>query len=132
MSFVDKNLANIKIGFDGESTVREWLKRKDYKFMQVDVMFKKDGKWFLGEIKTQEKYLSPPFDGHGLPKWQIDARIAFYKQTGIEPILFVNCLTDKVLYCNSILKLMETDHFYTKGNSPRVIFNIIHFVKIKI
>ena len=70
MSFLQDNIENCKIGFKGEETVRSWFIKKKIPFMQVDIMFKYKNKWCLGEVKTQEKYLSPPFDGHGLPQWR--------------------------------------------------------------
>jgi len=98
--------------------------------MQVDLMFKYKGKWCLAEVKTQEKFLSPPFDGHGLPQWQIDSRLMFYNDTGIEPYLIVNDINDKCLYIESFRNLLDKEHFKTKGLKPRVIFNIKSFKKI--
>ena len=131
MEFFKCNLDNIKVGFDGEEVVRKFFTKKNIPFMQVDIMFFYKEKWCLGEIKTQEKFLSPPFDGHGLPKWQIDRRISFYESTGIIPYLIVNCLTDKCLYISNLLDLVNTNHFSTNGKKPRVIFDIKHFKRIE-
>ena len=107
MSFLENNLAQCKIGFAGEDLVRGWFINKKIPFMQVDIMFKYNGKWCLGEVKTQEKFIAPPFDGHGLPKWQIDRRMEFYKDTGVEPFLIVNDINDKCLYIESFKKRSE-------------------------
>lgn len=130
MSFLEKNLEQCKIGFAGEDLVRNWFINKKIPFMQVDIMFKYNDKWCLGEIKTQEKFLAPPFDGHGLPKWQIDRRMEFYKDTGIEPYLIVNDINDKCLYIESLKNLLKAEQFQTKGNKPRVIFKLSNFKKI--
>jgi|TARA_R110000782_G_scaffold269647_1_gene368141 hypothetical protein len=132
MTWLEKNYDSCNIGLSGESEVREWFKNKKIPFMQVDIMFKYDGKWCLGEIKTQEKFLAPPFDGHGLPKWQIDRRIQFYNDTNIEPFLIVKDLKENCLYIESLLILMKGEKFQTKGKSPRVIFKLSNFKKIKL
>ena len=132
MSFLQDNLAQCKIGFAGEDTVRSWFIRKKIPFMQVDIMFKYNGRWCLGEVKTQEKFLAPPFDGHGLPQWQIDRRIEFYKDTNIEPYLIVYDLDDKCLYIESLLKLIKMDSFKTKGKKPRTIFKLSSFKRAEI
>lgn len=130
MSWFDDNIEQIRIGFDGESAIRELFKDKKIPFMQVDIMFKFHNKWCLGEIKTQELYLSPPFDGHGLPEWQINRRLQFHYDTGVEPYLFVNCLTNKCIYYNSIINLERGEKFKTKGSKPRIIYNLESFKKI--
>jgi len=132
MSFLQDNLAQCKIGFAGEDTVRSWFIRKKIPFMQVDIMFKYKERWCLGEVKTQEKFLAPPFDGHGLPQWQIDRRVEFYKDTKIEPYLIVYDLDDKCLYIESLLKLIKMDSFKTKGKKPRTIFKMSSFKRIKL
>lgn len=132
MSFLENNIENCKIGFAGEESVRNWFINKKISFMQVDIMFKYNDKWCLGEIKTQEKFIAPPFDGHGLPQWQIDKRMEFYKDTGIEPFLIINDINDKCLYIESLKILLSNEHFLTKGVKPRVIFNLKSFKKIVI
>ena len=130
MSFLEKNLENCKIGFAGEDLVRSWFIDKKIPFMQVDIMFKYKNKWCLGEVKTQEKFIAPPFDGHGLPKWQIDRRLEFYNDTGVEPFLIVNDISDKCLYIESFKNLLLGEHFQTKGLKPRVVFKLSSFKKI--
>lgn len=130
MSFIDDNLKKIKIGFDGEQTVRDWFIKQKIPFMQVDIMFKHKDSWCLGEVKTQEKFTAPPFDGHGLPQWQIDRRLEFQEDTGVIAYLIVNDIEDNCLYINSLDKLLAGEYFKTKGKKPRVVFNIKNFVKI--
>jgi len=132
MSFLQDNLEQCKIGFNGEDTVRSWFINNKIPFMQVDIMFKHKDAWCLGEIKTQEKFTAPPFDGHGLPQWQIDRRIEFYKDTNIKPFLIVYDLEEKCLYIESLLKLIKMDSFKTKGKKPRTIFKLSSFKRITI
>jgi len=132
MSFLEKNLENCKIGFDGEGKIRDWFALQKIPYMQVDIMFKHKNKWCLGEIKTQEKFMAPPFDGHGLPKWQIDRRIEFYKDTNVEPYLIVLDIKENCIYIESLLILMSKEKFETKGKKPRTIFNINNFKRIQL
>jgi hypothetical protein len=132
MSFLQNNLEQCKIGFDGEQKVRDWFIKQNVPFMQVDIMFKYKGFWCLGEIKTQEKFLAPPFDGHGLPKWQIDRRLEFEKDTGVKAYLIVNDINDKCLYIESLNNLLKKEYFQTKGAKPRIVFNINSFKKLKL
>jgi hypothetical protein len=132
MSFLESNLENCKIGFDGEGKVRDWFASKKIPFMQVDIMFKYKNKWCLGEVKTQEKFLAPPFDGHGLPQWQIDRRLEFYKDTNVEPYLIIYDIKEKCIYIESLLILITKEKFQTKGIKPRIIFKIDSFKRIEL
>jgi hypothetical protein len=132
MSFIEDNLNTYKIGTSGEELVRKWFIQKNIPFMQVDIMFKHNGVWCLGEVKTQEKFNSPPFDGHGLPHWQIDRRLEFQRDTGIKAYLIIYDLNDKCLYIGSFDKLLEGRYFQTKGKNPRIVFDIESFKKIEL
>lgn len=141
MSWFKENKEILEIGLNGEGNVRDWFKQKKIPFMQVDIMFKYNKKWCLGEVKTQEKYkkFDPkfpnsigPYDGHGLPKWQIDRRMEFFKDTGIEPFLIVNDIQEKCLYLNSIDVLLNGEHFNTGGKKPRTIFKLENFKRIEL
>lgn len=136
MSWFDKNIDKIKIGLEGEEIIREYLMRQKIPFMQVDIMYKENNQWYCGEIKTQEIFKSPPFDGHGLPQWQINRRIQFYNDTGVIPMFFVYDLEEKCIYYNSLLYLNNKVHknevFRTNGAKPRTIYNIDLFKRIKI
>jgi hypothetical protein len=121
---------NVASGFEGESLVREYLKRKNIKHMQVDVIFEYEGRYNLMEIKNQEHFVSPPFDGHGLPRWQVDARLTFYKETGVVPWLFVIEKGTTLLYYQSLIKLMEGESIQTNGGKPRIIFPLVSFKSV--
>lgn len=129
-SYFNKNLDNIRKGWEGEDLVRSFLKKQDIRYMQADLLFKNKDQWYLGEVKCQKKYVnwSTGFEGHGLPPWQINHRIKLYEDTGIIPYLFVVCQTDNVLYHESLLKLNKTEYFSTT-KTPRTIFNIKEFKK---
>ena len=136
MSWFDDNIDQIKIGLEGEEIIRKYFINEKIPFMQVDIMFKENDKWYCGEIKTQEIFKSPPFDGHGLPQWQINRRIQFYNDTGVIPIFFVYDLEEKCIYYHNLLylntKVNKDQVFRTKGEKPRTIFNINLFKRIEI
>ena len=129
-TYFNKNLDNIRMGWEGEEIVRNFLKNKGISYMQADLLFKYKDSWYLGEVKCQKKYenWSTGFKGHGLPPWQVEHRIKLYEDTGIIPYLFVVCQTDNVLYHESLLKLDKTEYFSTT-KTPRTIFNIKEFKK---
>jgi hypothetical protein len=132
MSFIEKNIDNIKIGFNGEGIVRDWFIKKKYKFMQIDIMFEHNNFWALGEIKSQVKFKAPPFDGHGLPEWQFEARLKFQQDTGIPAYLIIYDLEEKCLYIASFDKLLKGEFITTKGKKPRKIFDIQSFSRLEL
>jgi hypothetical protein len=118
-------------GMEGENLIRNYFIKKGIKHMQVDLIFKgKDGEYKLAEIKHQEIFEPPPFKGHGLPIWQIEDRLKFYKETNIEPWLFVVDKETNIIYYQSFVKLMQNEYFDTKGKKPRRVFNINSFAKL--
>ena len=88
----------MKEGLVGEGIIREYFKQNKIKHMQVDLIFKSKNQWCLAEIKYQESFKAPPFNGHGLPPWQINDRILFHNETGIVPYLFIVDKEDKIIY----------------------------------
>ena len=127
----EKDIKQILEGFGGEKIVRDFLKVKKIHFFQVDLMAKIKDKWNVIEVKHQEAFEPPPFKGHGLPKWQIDARLNFQNETGIRALLFVRDKITKVIYWQYMDKLMEGIQYQTNGLKPRIIFpltnyNILH------
>lgn len=44
---------------------------------------------YAWEIKFQERYEAPPFDGHGLPVRQVHARLRLQRETGIVAVFLV-------------------------------------------
>lgn len=132
MSFIEDNIETFKTGFNGEGLVRKWFEKQKRKYMQVDIMFEHNNYWALGEIKTQEKFTAPPYDGHGLPPYQFTARLKFQEDTGIPAYLIIYDLQDKCLYIASFDKLKNGEFFITKGKKPRQIFNINLFNKIEL
>lgn len=120
-----------KDGHIGEWFALDVIKKifsSDGPVMQVDWIFEKGGQYYLVEVKHQEIYIPPPFYGHGLPKWQIEARLKFYEKTGIRPILLVIEKPLKAVYAQYLDVLNESNNYLdTNGAKPRRVFNINEF-----
>lgn len=128
MSYLnEKSEANIKRGFEGESVIREDLARKRVFHFQADLIVKqRDGNFCLYEIKHQEMFRAPPFDGHGLPEVQVRMRMEFEKHTGIKIVLVINCMTSKKIYWQYLKKLQSGEKYIT-GIKKRVIYPMKNF-----
>ncbi len=114
-------------GLLGEEKIRNEFKKKNIPHMQVDLIFYHDEKYKLAEIKRQEPFEPPPFEGHGLPIWQIEARREFYSQTGIEPWLFIVDPINKEIYYQKLEYLNCQEYFDTQGAKPRRIFPLSNY-----
>lgn len=117
----------MEAGIKGEKLARLFIKKcKFNNLMQLDWVALKDGKYFQFEIKCKEHFKSPPFDGHGLNKYQCERRLEFQKSTGIRCgfIVFEN----NKIYYQWLDKLFEGKKFETKNGIvvfPLENFNII-------
>lgn len=123
-----------EIGRDGEIKAREILKKifKITEIFQADWLFKYKGKWCVGEVKHQErfeKWNDKDIEGHGLPPYQINKRIEFYKQTGIRCMLIVIEKENGDVYCQWLDVLEKTKYQNTKSGKRR-IYDIKYFKKI--
>jgi hypothetical protein len=114
-------------GIEGEQKLFAYLKAKNLKFFQADAIGLDKENYSLYEVKHQERYLPPPFEGHGLPKWQIEARMSFYKTTGIRCkfVVFEKGTTNVFEQWLDVLESKE--HFDTQGLKPRRIYPITSF-----
>lgn len=120
------------IGRIGEQTARKIIKEvwKPEELMQLDWMFKHKGNYYLVEVKHQEFFSAPPFDGHGLPRWQVRARINFFEETGIRPILLIIEKPLKAVYVQYLDKLNKGNYHDTRGSKPRRIYPLSDFENI--
>ena len=123
-------------GIEGEQKLFDFLKKKKFEFFQPDAIAFIKGRYVLFECKHQEMYKKHnppysdgPFDGHGLPKWQVEARIWFYEITDIRPILFIVDKPTNIIYYQYLDVLEKKEYFDTKGIKPRRIYNIKYFIK---
>ena len=120
-------------GLRGEKIIREYFIKNKINFFQADLMAKIDGQWHVIEVKRQEifeKSYNPnygPFDGHGLPKWQINARLKFQEETGVYAIFYVIDKKTNIIYYQYMDLLLKGKQFQTNGLNPRIIFPLENF-----
>lgn len=128
-----------EIGRDGETWAREWILsnreiggawRGDSLFQADWIVQARDGSYFLVEVKHQEVFVPPPFFGHGLPPYQVEARLRFYRATGIPTLLLVRDAESGSAFwqwLDVLDSLPDDEKFYTNGAKPRVVYPLSAF-----
>ena len=122
-----------KEGIEAEQWLLSWLRdnRNITIAMQPDGLAKSNnGSWNLYEIKHQEVFEPPPFKGHGLPKWQVKARLEFYEDTKVRPVLIIKDKKTKEIFAQYLDVLEKNEYFDTKGKKPRRVYNLKYFKKV--
>ena len=111
-------------GIKGEQLLFKWLKSRSVDFFQPDAI----GGDIVYEAKHQERFKKPPFDGHGLPYWQVRARLKFAGKKNMRAMLVVfDKETDEVFY--QYFDVLEAGRYYdTRGNKPRRIYPLTSFI----
>lgn len=115
------------VGIEAEQWALEMFRKKGIKVFQPDGISLENGAYVLNEVKHQEQYNAPPFDGHGLPLWQVKARMDFYNQTGIRCRLIVKEKDKDIVYWQWLDDLEAIEYFDTKGMKPRRVYNLEFF-----
>ena len=129
----DNDIEKILEGIEGEKIIREFFKKKKIHFFQVDLMAKIKNKWNVIEIKNQEQFDASnnpkygPFNGHGLPKWQIEARLKFQEEMNIRALLFIRDKKTGIIYWQYMDILMGGEQYQTNGKKPRLIFPLENY-----
>lgn len=147
------DMERVGLGLLGENVVRDYLKTTTYRHMQLDLVYWPHGEgnfYRVAEIKCQERFLAPPFDGHGLPLHQFNERLKLEKSMRnmrpgrehqsvqvwlfiIEPSTWLNeAITEKVIFSQSIARLnaLPDEKKFVSHQSKRIIFPIEEFEKI--
>ena len=128
---ITSDIENIKIGFQGEAEIRNFFKASSIRFMQLDMVINFNGSYYSVEAKHQEYYTSPPFDGHGLPPWQVKARIELYNKTNIIPLFIVKELNTDTLYINDLITLDMGEQALSKTGN-RILYPLTSFLKYNV
>ena len=115
-------------GIDGEQKLFAFLKKKGVTFFQADAIGVNKARYELYETNHQERYHPPPFEGHGLPCWQIKARLTFQEKTGIRCVLVIFDKETQEIFYQYLDNLEKGEHFDTKGDKPRRIYPLNSFV----
>lgn len=116
-------------GIQAEQWLLKFFIDKGIKCFQPDAISLEDGEYVLNEIKHQEFYESPPFDGHGLPLWQIESRVNFYIKTKIRCRIVIIEKISNNIYSQWLDVLENGEFFDTKGQKPRRVYPIESFKK---
>lgn len=124
-------MAATEDGIIGEQKLFKLLGEHGYKFFQADAIGEKDDKFFVFEAKHQERFKAPPFDGHGLPRWQVEARLSFEDKTGIGTMFVVFDKETNEIFVQNLRVLDEGLYHDTHGLKPRRIYPITSFKNIK-
>ena len=106
--------------------LREFIK-KGTKVFQPDVISLESNKWVVNEVKHQERFTPPPFEGHGLPRWQIETRMNFWKTTGIRIRLVIKEKGSDNVFWQWLDILESKEYCDTHGLKPRRIYPLTNF-----
>ena len=117
-------------GIKGEKMLFDWIKKHGYEFFQPDAIALQDGEYVIYEAKHQERFNPPPFEGHGLPRWQIMARLSFEMKTGIKTILIIFDKKTNEIFYNYLSELEKGEYHDTHGTKPRRIYNLSSFIVV--
>ena len=127
-------------GFEGEKIIRQWLKINGHSFGQLDIVSINEltNTVYLWEVKYQERFKAPPFDGHGLPPWQVDFRLKLSKMTNMIPILAIIEPNIDTTGCKQMfiqrldfLNNLPNEKKITTKNGNRIVFHIDEFINYK-
>ena len=121
------DMTKVEIGMQGETIIRELLKGEKHKIAQLDIVsICPKGKVYLYEVKHQERFEAPPFDGHGLPPWQAEFRLRIAKKTGMIPVfVVVEIPTGRIFY--QLLTTLDAGEKFVTKTGKRVIYPLTSF-----
>lgn len=109
-----------ELGKEGEEKARQLLNKMGYYLHSPDWLGKKDGKWTKFEVKRKERFISPPFDGHGLDLRQIKSSKEFQDDTGIRTYLMIFEIETENIYGQYLDILEIGKYFDTQYGSIRI------------
>jgi len=104
------------LGKEGEQKARMILKGMGFEVQCPDWIALKDDKWTCFEIKSKERFLAPPFDGHGLDKRQIYLRNRLLEGTGIRTYLLIFEVGTNLVFGEYLDILESKEKFNTLNN----------------
>lgn len=121
-------------GREGERLFMDFLMERNVlcKFQPDCIYSISPGRWIIAEVKNQHYYEAPPFDGHGLPPYQVKSRLRLYKEKDIRCLFFVHEPNTTTVYWQWLDVLDAGEKFVTKGKKQRVIYPLTAFHKMDI
>jgi GNAT superfamily N-acetyltransferase len=123
----------LEAGRVGEEWALGWLQKQGFKCFQMDwIAYQPNpssGTYLGIEVKNQERFVAPPFDGHGLPRWQVEARLRFQREVGVRVALVVHDKGTGEIFWQFLDTLETGEHHDTFGFKPRRIYPLGAFNK---
>ena len=121
-------------GIEGEHLIKKFLHSENHQTTQIDLLSCVDEKVYLIEIKHQERFNGPPFDGHGLNPKQVQNKLWWAKKINAIPLLIVlepnvDIFGKRNLFyqnLNLLDNLPNSKKFITK-TGKRIIYDISAF-----
>lgn len=118
-------------GIEGEKLLFDLLHSRNIDFFQADAIGLDKDNYCIYEVKHQERYSPPPFEGHGLPPYQVSARLSFYKKTGIRCKFIVFEIPSNKVF-EQWLDVLNNGPFHdTIGAKIRRIYPIESFEEVR-
>lgn len=116
-------------GILGEQMAFQFCFSRGLKCLQSDLLYEnRDGEYVMLEVKHQEPFKAPPFDGHGLPPQQVQKRLDIFKKHGIRCVFVVFDKEEHAIY----YQWLDTLDAGKKAPTPtgsRVIYPLEAFIK---
>lgn len=94
---------------------------------QPDWIGKWNGEWCVFESKEQDVFEAPPYAGHGLPPYQVAARLQLQAELGLRAVFVVHEKSLPVTWWQYLDVLEEGPHFDTPGPKVRRIYALSSF-----
>jgi len=108
------NMSITENGIKGEKLAERLFRRIGLKHFQADWILNNSKGYVIVEVKNKEKFVPPPFYGHGLDIRQINARLKFQKLTNIRCLFLVFDKSDHKVYYRWLDKLDSGKCFESK------------------
>ena len=123
-----KKMREYELGKEGEAQARMLLKKLGFQVQSPDWLGLKDNKFTCFEIKKKERFLAPPFDGHGLDERQIFLRRKLFEETDMRTILMIFEVPTGRIFQRHLDILENGEKFRTKNGI--VIYPLTNFLEI--
>ena len=118
-----------ELGKEGEKQARLLLKKRGFYIGQSDWIGRKDNQWFRFEVKRKERFMPPPFEGHGLDVRQVEYAMQFQADTKIPTILLIWELGTNKWFWRRIDFLEKGEKFTTRNNIK--IYKLSNFLEVE-
>ena len=109
-----------ELGREGEQQARIILSEMGFMVQSPDWLGRRDKEWICFEIKKKERFLAPPFDGHGLDIRQIKLRTELLNDTGIRTYLMIFEVPTNKIWGQFLDILESSESFLTQTGKIKI------------